>query len=605
VGPGGLRISRPEQSGGENWGWGHGKVMDAKVDKKSNLKAKLPSRHATEGPDRAPHRAFYYAMGLSAEQIHQPFVGVATCWNEAAPCNISLMRQAQAVKMGVAAVGGTPREFCTITVTDGIAMGHSGMKASLPSREVIADSVELTIRGHAYDALIGVAGCDKSQPGMMMAMCRLNVPSIYIYGGSILPGKFKGRDVTVQDVYEAVGKHSVGEMSDEDLQTLEENACPSAGACGAQFTANTMATVSEAIGLALPYSAGAPAPYEIRDKLCMLAGEMIMDLIVKNIRPRDIVTREALENAAAVVAATGGSTNAALHLPAIAHECGIEFDLFDVAEIFKKTPYIADLKPGGRYVAKDMFEAGGVPNLMKTLLDHGYLHGDCLTVTGRTIAENLKSVKWNPDQDVVRPADRPLLATGGVVGLRGNLAPEGAIVKVAGMTSALQFTGPARCFDTEEACFDAVKNKKYKEGDVLVIRYEGPKGGPGMREMLSTTAALYGQGMGAKVALITDGRFSGATRGFCVGHVGPEAAVGGPIGLLRDGDIIELDAEKGTINVKLSDDELAKRKSQWKAREAEYGSGYLWKYAQQVGPAVNGAVTHPGGAGEKACYADS
>ena len=575
------------------------------MDAKSNLKAKLPSRHATEGPDRAPHRSFYYAMGLSAEQIHQPFVGVATCWNEAAPCNISLMRQAQAVKKGVAAVGGTPREFCTITVTDGIAMGHAGMKASLPSREVIADSVELTMRGHAYDALIGVAGCDKSQPGMMMAMCRLNVPSIYIYGGSILPGKFKGKDVTVQDVYEAVGRHSVGQMSDEDLQTLEENACPSAGACGAQFTANTMATVSEAIGLALPYSAGAPAPYEMRDKLCTLAGEMIMDLIVKNIRPRDIVTRKALENAAAVVAATGGSTNAALHLPAIAHECGIEFDLFDVAEIFKKTPYIADLKPGGRYVAKDMFEAGGVPLLMKTLLDHGYMHGDCLTVTGRTIAENMKNVKWNPDQDVVHPANKPLLATGGVVGLRGNLAPEGAIVKVAGMTTALQFTGPARCFDTEEACFEAVKRKTYKEGDVLVIRYEGPKGGPGMREMLSTTAALYGQGMGAKVALITDGRFSGATRGFCVGHVGPEAAVGGPIGLIRDGDIIELDAEKGTINVRLSDDELAKRRTQWKAREAEYGSGYLWKYAQQVGPAVNGAVTHPGGAGEKACYADS
>jgi dihydroxy-acid dehydratase len=575
------------------------------MDAKSNLKAKLPSRHATEGPDRAPHRSFYYAMGLSAEQIHQPFVGVATCWNEAAPCNISLMRQAQAVKKGVAAVGGTPREFCTITVTDGIAMGHAGMKASLPSREVIADSVELTMRGHAYDALIGVAGCDKSQPGMMMAMCRLNVPSIYIYGGSILPGKFKGKDVTVQDVYEAVGRHSVGQLSDEDLQTLEENACPSAGACGAQFTANTMATVSEAIGLALPYSAGAPAPYEMRDKLCTLAGEMIMDLIVKNIRPRDIVTRKALENAAAVVAATGGSTNAALHLPAIAHECGIEFDLFDVAEIFKKTPYIADLKPGGRYVAKDMFEAGGVPLLMKTLLDHGYMHGDCLTVTGRTIAENMKNVKWNPDQDVVHPADKPLLATGGVVGLRGNLAPEGAIVKVAGMTTALQFTGPARCFDTEEACFEAVKRKTYKEGDVLVIRYEGPKGGPGMREMLSTTAALYGQGMGAKVALITDGRFSGATRGFCVGHVGPEAAVGGPIGLIRDGDIVELDAEKGTINVRLSDDELAKRRTQWKAREAEYGSGYLWKYAQQVGPAVNGAVTHPGGAGEKACYADS
>ena len=574
--------------------------MDAKTD----LKSRLPSRHATEGAERAPHRAFYYAMGLSREEIHQPFVGVATCWNEAAPCNIALMRQAQAVKRGVAAVGGTPREFCTITVTDGIAMGHAGMKASLPSREVIADSVELTMRGHAYDALIGVAGCDKSQPGMMMAMCRLNVPSIYIYGGSILPGTFKGKPVTIQDVYEAVGKHSIGEMSDPDLQTLEENACPSAGACGAQFTANTMATVSEAIGLALPYSAGAPAPYEIRDKFCMLAGEMIMDLIVKNIRPRDIVTREALENAAAVVAATGGSTNAALHLPAIAHECGIKFDLFDVAEILKKTPYIADLKPSGRYVAKDMFEAGGVPLLMKTLLDNGFLHGGCLTVTGRTIAENMKTVKWNPDQDVVYPADKPLSPTGGVVGLKGNLAPDGAIVKVAGM-AGLRFTGPARCFDGEEACFEAVKNRTYREGDVLVIRYEGPKGGPGMREMLSTTAALYGQGMGGKVALITDGRFSGATRGFCVGHVGPEAAVGGPIGLIRDGDIIELDAEKGTLDVKLSDAELAARAKTWKPRAEEYGSGYLWKYTQQVGSARNGAVTHPGGSAEKACYADT
>jgi len=574
------------------------------MDAKTNLKARLPSRHATEGVDRAPHRAFYYAMGLSKEQIHQPFVGVATCWNEAAPCNIALMRQAQAVKHGVAHAGGTPREFCTITVTDGIAMGHAGMKASLPSREVIADSVELTMRGHAYDALIGVAGCDKSQPGMMMAMCRLNVPSIYIYGGSILPGTFKGKEVTVQDVYEAVGKYSVGEFSDEDLDTLEQNACPSAGACGAQFTANTMATVSEAIGLALPYSAGAPAPYEIRDKFCMLAGEMVMDLLVKNIRPRDIITRKALENAAAVVAATGGSTNAALHLPAIAHECGIKFDLFDVAEIFKKTPYIADLKPGGRYVAKDMFEAGGVPLLMKTLLDHGYLHGDCMTVTGRTIAENMKSVKWNPDQDVVYPADKPLSPTGGVVGLKGNLAPDGAIVKVVGLPS-LQFSGPARCFDGEEACYEAVRNRKYKEGDVLVIRYEGPRGGPGMREMLATTAVLYGQGTGGKVALITDGRFSGATRGFCIGHVGPEAAVGGPIALIRNGDIIEVDADKGTMDVKLSDDELARRKNEWKARESEYGSGYLWKYAQQVGSAVDGAVTHPGGSGEKACYADT
>jgi dihydroxy-acid dehydratase len=573
--------------------------MDAKTD----LKLRLPSRHATEGPDRAPHRAFYYAMGLSSEQIHQPFVGVATCWNEAAPCNIALMRQAQAVKLGVAAVGATAREFCTITVTDGIAMGHAGMKASLPSREVIADSVELTVRGHSYDALIGVAGCDKSQPGMMMAMCRLNVPSIYIYGGSILPGTFKGSPVTIQDVYEAVGRHSIGAMSDVDLETLEQNACPSAGACGAQFTANTMATVSEAIGLALPYSSGAPAPYQIRDKFCMLAGEMIMDLIVRNIRPRDIVTRKALENAAAVVAATGGSTNAALHLPAIANECGVKFDLFDVAEVLKKTPYIADLKPSGRYVAKDMFEAGGVPLLMKTLLDHGYLHGDCLTVTGRTIAENLKSVKWNADQAVVYPANKPILPTGGVIGLKGNLAPEGAIVKVAGM-ERLQFSGPARCFDGEEACFEAVKNKKYKEGDVLVIRYEGPKGGPGMREMLSTTAALYGQGMGGKVALITDGRFSGATRGFCVGHIGPEAAVGGPIALLRDGDIIKLDGENGTLNVELTESELARRAKEWKPREGEYASGYLWKYTQQVGSARHGAVTHPGAAAEKACYAD-
>ncbi len=574
------------------------------MDVKTNLKAKLPSRHVTEGPERAPHRSYYYAMGLTTQQIHQPFVGVASCWNEAAPCNIALMRQAQAVKKGVASAGGTPREFCTITVTDGIAMGHSGMHASLPSREVIADSVELTMRGHGYDALVGIAGCDKSLPGMMMAMVRLNVPSIFIYGGSILPGTFKGQPVTVQDVFEAVGKHSVGQMSDEDLEGLEQVACPSAGACGAQFTANTMATVSEAIGLALPYSAGAPAPYEMRDKFCMTAGEQIMDLVLSGLRPRDIVTRKALENAAATVAASGGSTNAALHLPAIAHECGIEFTLFDVAEIFKKTPYIADLKPGGRYVAKDWFEVGGVPLLMKTLLDHGFLHGDCMTVTGRTIAENLKSVKWNPDQDVVRPADKPITVTGGVVGLRGNLAPDGAIVKVAGMKK-LTFSGPALCFDGEEACFQAVKDKKYRAGDVFVIRYEGPRGGPGMREMLSTTAALYGQGQGDKVALITDGRFSGATRGFCVGHVGPEAAVGGPIALIQDGDIIEIDAVNGTISVKLSDDELAKRKAQWKPRETDFTSGYLWKYAQQVGPAVNGAVTHPGGAAEKECYADS
>jgi dihydroxy-acid dehydratase len=568
-------------------------------------KSKLPSRHVTEGPARAPHRSYYYAMGLTSQQIHQPFVGVASCWNEAAPCNIALMRQAQAVKKGVASAGGTPREFCTITVTDGIAMGHQGMKSSLPSREVIADSVELTMRGHSYDALVGLAGCDKSLPGMMMAMVRLNVPSVFIYGGSILPGTFKGKPVTVQDVFEAVGKHSVGNMSDEDLAELEQVACPSAGSCGAQFTANTMATVAEAIGLALPYSCGAPAPYEIRDTFCYTAGEMVMELIARNIRPRDIVTLKALENAATVVAASGGSTNAALHLPAIAHECGIAFDLFDVAEIFKRTPYIADLKPGGRYVAKDLFEAGGIPLLMKTLLDHGFLHGDCMTVTGRTMAENLAKVKWNADQDVVRPADKPMTATGGVVGLRGNLAPEGAIVKVAGMTTEAQsFRGPARCFDSEEACFEAVKKRTYKPGEVLVIRYEGPKGGPGMREMLQTTAALYGQGMGDKVALITDGRFSGATRGLCIGHVGPEAAIGGPIGLLQDGDIIVIDATTGLLGVELSDDELAARRKTWEARASDATSGVLWKYMQTVGPARDGAVTHPGGAAEKACYAD-
>ena len=573
--------------------------MDAKVFEKT----KLPSRHVTEGPARAPHRSYLYAMGLTKEQIHQPLVGVASCWNEAAPCNISLMRQAQAVKKGVAAANGTPREFCTITVTDGIAMGHEGMKSSLASREVIADSVELTIRGHSYDALVGLAGCDKSLPGMMMAMIRLNVPSIFIYGGSILPGSYRGQPVTVQDLFEAVGKHSVGDMSDADLDELEQVACPSAGACGAQFTANTMATVSEAIGLALPYSAGAPAPYEIRDSFCMTAGEKVMELIARNIRPRDIVTRKALENAATVVAASGGSTNAALHLPAMAHEAGIKFDLFDVAEIFKKTPYIADLKPGGRYVAKDMFEVGGIPLLMKTLLDHGFLHGDCMTVTGRTIAENLAKVRWNDHQDVVFPADKPITPTGGVVGLAGNLAPDGAIVKVAGLKNQV-FAGPARCFDTEEECFDAVTYRKYKEGEVLVIRYVGPKGAPGMPEMLSTTAALYGQGMGDKVALITDGRFSGATRGFCVGHVGPEAAVGGPIAHIRDGDIVEMNAIEGTLNVRLSDEELEKRKADWKPRATKYGSGAIWKFAQACGPARYGAVTHPGADGETKCYAD-
>jgi dihydroxy-acid dehydratase len=575
------------------------------VDARVFDKRKLPSRHVTEGAERAPHRSYLYAMGLTREEIHQPLVGVVSCWNEAAPCNISLLRQAQAVKKGVVTSAGTPREFCTIAVTDGIAMGHQGMKSSLVSRDVIADSVELTMRGHCYDALVGIAGCDKSLPGMMMAMLRLNVPSIFIYGGSILPGSFRGRPVTVQDLFEAVGRYSVGTISAEDLDELETVACPSAGACGAQFTANTMATVSEAIGLALPYSAGAPAPYEIRDRFCETAGEMVMELLARKIRPRDIVTRKALENAAAVVAATGGSTNGALHIPAIAHECGIDFDLFAVAKVFERTPYIADLKPSGRYVAKDVFEAGGIPLLMKTLLDHGFLHGDCLTVTGRTMAENLASVKWNPDQDVIRPANKPINSSGGIVGLKGNLAPDGALVKVAGIDQdKLTFEGPALCFDSEEACFEAVSKRRYPSGCVFVIRYEGPRGGPGMREMLSTTAAIYGQGMGNKVALITDGRFSGATRGFCIGHVGPEAAVGGPIALVRDGDIIAIDALKRTIELRVSDTELAERRKNWKPRPTEFGSGALYKYAQTVGPARYGAVTHPGAAGETQCYAD-
>ena len=566
-------------------------------------KSNLPSRHTTVGPERAPHRSFYYAMNLTESDVAKPFVGVVSTWNEAAPCNIALMRQAQSVKKGVHQNKGTPREFCTITVTDGIAMGHEGMKSSLISREVIADSTELTVRGHCYDALVGLAGCDKSLPGLMMAMCRLNVPSVFMYGGSILPGKFKGKDVTVVDVYEAVGMHEAGKMSDQELRELELAACPSAGACGGQFTANTMACVSEAIGLALPYSSGTPAPYEERDKYALESGIQVMELLKRKIRPRDIVTIEALKNAAVIVAATGGSTNAALHLPAIANECGINFDIMDVAEIFKKTPYLADLKPGGKYVAKDMFEAGGVPMLLKTLLDGGFINGDCLTVTGKSMAENLKNVKFNEKQSVIRPFSNPITKTGGVVGLKGNLAEGGAIVKVAGM-KRLNFKGSARCFDCEEDAFKAVKEKKYKEGDVIIIRYEGPKGGPGMREMLSTTAAIYGQGMGEKVALITDGRFSGATRGFCIGHVSPEAYIGGMIGLLKDGDEIEIDAEKGSINVNLSDEEIKKRKSEWKPKDSNFESGTLWKYAQSVGDATNGAVTHPGGFKEKKIYAD-
>lgn len=567
------------------------------------LKKKLPSRHVSVGPSSAPHRAFYYAMGMTEQEISQPFVGVVSCWNEAAPCNIDLARQAQAVKKGVKAAQGTPREFTTITVTDGIAMGHSGMKSSLPSRDLIADSIELTMRGHCYDGLVGLAGCDKSLPGMMMAMCRLNVPSVFIYGGTILPGRFKGKDVTIVDVFEAVGSHASGAMNDDDLKALEQCACPSSGSCGGQFTANTMACVSEAVGLAILGSAGTPAPYTSRDAYCEASGELVMKIIEQGLKPRDIVTRKSLENAARVVAASGGSTNAGLHLPAIAKECGIKFDLNDVCEIFRSTPYIADLKPAGKYVAKDLFEVGGVPIILRTLMDGGYIHTDCITVNGKSIGENLKVINFPIDQDVVMPIDKPLSTTGGVVGLNGNLAPEGAIVKIAGLKN-LSFTGPARVFDCEEDAFQAVKECNYREGDVIVIRYEGPKGGPGMREMLSTTGALSGQNMGGKVALITDGRFSGGTRGFCVGHIGPEAAVGGPIGLLEDGDMIVLDAEKGIIDVELDDKTMQQRRDKWQERQNDFQSGALWRYVRTVGAANEGAVTHPGADKETHVFSD-
>jgi dihydroxy-acid dehydratase len=566
-------------------------------------KSRLPSRHVSVGPERAPHRSYYYAMGIAEEDIAKPFVALASAGNNSAPCNTTLDAQADAAQGGVIQGGGMPRRFNTITVTDGIAMGHQGMKSSLVSREVIADSVELSVRGHCYDALVGFAGCDKSLPGMMMAMLRLDVPSIFVYGGSILPGRYHDRDVTVVDVFEVVGRYAAGSCPLSELQELEKVACPGHGACGGQFTANTMACVGEAIGLSLPNSNMVPAPYTSREQIAVAAGAQVMELVASQLRPRAICTREAFENAARVVAATGGSTNAALHLPAMANEAGIDFDLFDVAEVFRTTPYIADLKPGGRYVAKDMYEAGGVYMLMKTLMAGGYLHGDCMTVTGRTLAENIERVTWNPDQKVIYDVKTPITPTGGVVGLRGTLAPEGAIVKVAGM-HRLQFEGPARVFDCEEDCFAAVEARMIAEGEVLVIRYEGPKGGPGMREMLSTTAALYGLGMGEKVALITDGRFSGATRGFCIGHVGPEAADGGPIALVENGDTIRIDAEAGTIDLIVDTPTLDARRAAWRPRVNDYQAGALWRYAQNVGPAHLGAVTHPGAKAERHVYAD-
>ena len=549
------------------------------------------STEVTEGFDRAPQRAFFRSMGLGDKEIHQPWVGIASTWNEATPCNITLDRQARAAAQGVKEAGGTPREFVTIAVSDGIAMGHEGMKASLVSREVIADSIELMMHAHRYDALVGLAGCDKSLPGTLMAMARLNLPGVFVYGGTILPGKFQGKDVTIVDVYEGVGAHAAGKMTDAELYELECNACPSAGSCGGQFTANTMACVAEAMGMALPGSGSPPAVETSRDEFCRAAGGAVMKLLEKNIRPMDIITRESLENAVAIAAATGGSTNIALHLPAIAHEAGLKMTLADIERISRRTPTIADLKPGGRYVALDVYRVGGIPVILKVLLDHGLIHGDCLTVTGKTMRENLKAVKLPGEQDVVLPVERAISPQGGLRILRGNLATEGCVIKVTGVKK-LQHRGPARCFNSEQEAMKAVQSLQIKKGDVVIIRYEGPKGGPGMREMLAVTAAIVGQGLGYDTCLITDGRFSGGTRGLCIGHVGPEAQVGGTIALLRDGDIVVVDAESGSIDVELSDAELSARRKAWKPKDPLYTRGALAKYARLVGPACDGAVTH-------------
>jgi len=568
----------------------------------------LPSNFVKTGAKSSAHRAMYYAMGMTKKQINQPFVGVCTAWNETAPCNIGLARQAQIVKKGVDSVGCTPREFTTITVTDGIAMGHDGMRSSLASREIIADSVELTMRGHCYDALIGMAGCDKSLPGMMMSMLRLNVPSIFLYGGSILPGKtdkvehFKGKALTIVSSFEATGMYQAGKITEEELLEIEENSCPGEGSCGGQFTANTMSCVSEAIGLALPSTCGVPSEYyDVRDEKCFEVGSAIMNLIEKGIKPRDIVTRKALENACAVVAATGGSTNACLHLPALANEAGIDFDAFDIAQVFKRTPHIADMTPGGKYNASNMYEIGGVAVVLKELLDNNLLHGDCLTVTGKTMAENLKDVKFPENQDVVYRVKSPLQQRGGIVVLKGNLAEDGAVVKTAG-TKKKFHQGPAVVFEREEDCFNYVAAKKYSKNEVLVIRYEGPAGGPGMREMLSTTAVIAGHGADTDLALITDGRFSGGTRGLCVGHVSPEAYKGGNIALIKNGDIITIDVESETITLEVSQAELTERRKTFKRREHKFSSGALYKYTNCVGSARYGAITHPGAKAESHRY---
>jgi dihydroxy-acid dehydratase len=559
----------------------------------TSLSIREKSSVVLDGPERAPHRAFHRAMGLQDADFGKPFVGVASTWNEVTPCNITLHEQAEGIKQSIYQSGAIPREFTAISVSDGIAMGHEGMKASLMTREIIVDSVELVMHAHGYDALVGLAGCDKSLPGMLMAMARLNVPSLFLYGGTMMPGSLDGKDLTVQDVYEAVGAYAAGTIDYKRLCEIEKAACPGAGSCGGQFTANTMACVAEALGMALPGSSAIPATHPQRKETHQSIGSQIVALLKANIRPRDILTLKAFENAVRVVAATGGSTNTVLHLPALAHELGMELPLTQIETWFNSTPLIADLKPGGKYVMADLYAIGGVPVILKTLLDANLLHGDCLTVTGKTMAENLQGVTRPADQTVVTSVEAPLKASGGVRILFGNLAPEGCVVKVAGLQK-LSHRGQAKVFDSEEACFAAVQNRSIQAGDVVVIRYEGPKGGPGMREMLAVTAALVGQDLGYEVALLTDGRFSGATRGLMAGHVAPEAFVGGPIALVKHGDWITLDTEAGTVTLEVSQEELAQRKTQWQQPEPKYKSGALYKYAALVSSASCGAVTHPG-----------
>lgn len=554
---------------------------------------KIKSRDVTEGTERAPNRAMLRAMGLTSEDLAKPLVGVASTWNEATPCNIHLDRLAEKAKQGVKAAGGTPREFVSIAVSDGIAMGHEGMKSSLVSREIIADSIELMMRAHAYDACVTIAGCDKSLPGSIMALARLNLPGIFVYGGTILPGILDNTPLTIQDVFEAVGSYDVGKITTQQLQDIEMQACPGAGSCAGMYTANTMASISEALGIALPGSGSPPAVYETRDNICFETGIAIMSLLENNIRPRDILTYEALENAIAVMQAIGGSTNGVLHLLAIAYEAGVKLTLDDFEKVRKRTPQIADMRPGGRYVMLDLDKVGGVPLVMKKLLDAGLLNGNALTVTGKTMKQNLQNLKFpSIKQDVVVDIKSPISPEGKIYILKGNLAPEGAVIKMTGVNVS-SITGKARVFNREEDAFEAVSKREIVEGDMVVIRYEGPKGGPGMREMLAVTAAIAGQGLGQKVGMVTDGRFSGATRGLMVGHVAPEAIVGGAIAVLEDRDIITIDSTKKSLTVDLTDAEIEKRLRKWKPPAPNYTWGALAKYASLVSSAAKGAVCYP------------